>query len=451
VFVFFRAGRAGLDSYREGMQTVGKDAAPSVIAAQRVKAELAAMYAAAGRELLAPAGQKVAAAKEFDEHRRAVTEGLMTAAGNITYGDAERVPIRTMLQGLGPYEGAIAQARLLQDRGDPAFVEPLRRADALLTNTLLPAADALDRANCQALDAGYDRARRAGSGGLVGLLVSGLAALGVLVMTQAFLTRRTRRLVNPALAAATAAALGLLVALALAYAAAAGQLQRAKADCFESIHVLEQARADAYEMLASERLALLDPARAEVYSQRFRNGRDRIVTPAPGATLDALLAAVVAQRLPRLAGWEGDTEAVPRAWGALSRKELPETVKGYLAAELRNITFVGEREAAVATLRDFVAFVAGDAQVAGRAEAAQAADAVRLALAEEPGGSLRAFREYDAALGQTLEINNREFGLAVNRGFAILTPFGLTTPVVALGAALLAAAGLRPRLKEYAP
>jgi hypothetical protein len=204
-------------------------------------------------------------------------------------------------------------------------------------------------------------------------------------------------------------------------------------------------------MLAAERLALLDPARSAVYLQRFRARRDRIITPASGATLDALLAAVIAQRLPRLAGWEGDTEAIPRAWGALARKDLPETVKGYLAAELRNVTFVGEREAAVATLRNFAAFIATDAEVVGRVEVGNRADAVRLALADEPGGSLRAFREYDAALGQTLEINNREFGLAVNRGFAILTPFGLATPMVALGVALLAAAGLRPRLKEYAP
>jgi hypothetical protein len=451
VFLCFLAGRAGLSHHLEGVRTVGKDAAPSVIAAQRVKAELAGMCAAAGRELLLPAGQKGTAAKEFDERRRAATEGLMTAAGNITYGDAERVPIRTMLQGLGPYEGALSQARLLHDRGDPAFVDPLRRADALLTDTLLPAAVALDQANRQALDAGYDRARGTGTGGMFWLLLSGLVALGALVGTQVFLARRTRRLVNPPLAAATAALLALLVALGSAFATASEQLRRAKADCFESIHVLEQARADGYEMLAAQRLALLDPARAAAYAQRFRERRDRIITPAPGARIDALTAAVVAQQLPPGAGRGGDEEAVPRAWGAFARENLPQSVQGYLAAELRNITFVGEREAAVDTLRGFAAFVAADAQVAGRTEAGKRADAVRLALADEPGGTVRAFREFDAALGRTLEINLREFGLAVQRGFAALTPFGVATPVVALSVALLAAAGLRPRLKEYAP
>ncbi|MDR3635422.1 MAG: hypothetical protein P4L84_16575 [Isosphaeraceae bacterium] len=313
VFVFFLAGRAGLNHHLEGVQTVGKDAAPSVIAAQRVKAELAGMYAAAGREFLMPEGQQGAAVRELDERRRAVTEGLMTAAGNITYGDAERIPIRTMLEELGPYDAAIAQARLLHARGDAGFVDPLRRADLLLTDTLLPAADALDRANREALDAGYNRAREASSWGLAWLLLSGLAALGALVGTQVFLARRTRRLVNPALAAATVTMLAGLVTLGSAYTTASGLLRRAKADCFESIHVLEQARADGYEMLAAERIALLDPARADVYTRRIRERRDRIITPAPGDTVDGLTSSVAAQQLPSGAGRGGDDEAVPRA------------------------------------------------------------------------------------------------------------------------------------------
>jgi hypothetical protein len=450
-FVFFLAGRVGLSHHLEGVRTVGKDAAPSVIAAQRVKAELAGMYASAARELLTPTGQKEAVAKEFDERRRAVTEGLMTAAGNITYGDSERVPIRTMLQGLGPYEGAISQARLLHGRGDPGFVEPLRNADAFLNDSLLPAADALDQANRRALDAGYDRARGTASSGLAWLLSSGLVALGALIGTQVSLTRRTRRLVNPALALASVAVTVLIVALGSAFVTASSQLRRAKADCFESIHVLERARADGYEMLAAERLALLDPARAETYAKRFRDRRDRIITQAPGGTIDSLTASVVAQRLPSGAGRGGDVEGVPRAWGEFARANLPQAVQGHLASELRNITFVGEREAAVDTLRTFAEFVAADSRVAQLAAKEKRADAVSLALSDKPGGAVRAIQDFDTALGRTLKINHREFGLAVDRGFAVLTRFGVLTPMVALGVVLLASAGLRPRLKEYAP
>ncbi|MDR3635421.1 MAG: hypothetical protein P4L84_16570 [Isosphaeraceae bacterium] len=123
---------------------------------------------------------------------------------------------------------------------------------------------------------------------------------------------------------------------------------------------------------------------------------------------------------------------------------------GYLAAELRNITFVGEREAAVDTLRGFAQFVATDSRAAERAGTGKPADAVSLALSDKPGGAVRAFRTFDAALGRTLEINHREFRRAVDRSFARLTPFGVATPVVALGVALLASAGMRLRLKEYA-
>jgi hypothetical protein len=204
-------------------------------------------------------------------------------------------------------------------------------------------------------------------------------------------------------------------------------------------------------MQAAQRLALLDPARAEVYTKRFRDRRDRMITPAPGTTIDGLTADVVAQKLPLGAGRGGDEEAVPRAWGEFARANLPQTVKGHLAAELRNISFVGEREVAVETLRGFAEFVAADSRVAELAATGKRADAINLVLSDGPGGSARAFQGFDAALGKTLGINHREFKLAVDRGFIGLSPFEWATPLVALAVALLASAGLRPRLKEYSP
>jgi hypothetical protein len=448
--LFALAAFTGVRTYRHGIQTVGRDAAPSIIAAQRVKAELAGMHASAARELLVPPGQLAAAEKDFEERRRAATEELITAAANITYGDAERIPIRTMLEGLASYEGAIAQARLLHARNDPGFVEPLRQADALLTDTLLPAADALDRANREALDAGYDHARGSDTWAWVWLVLSGLVALGVLVGTQLFLARKTRRLVNPALALASVVVLAGLVTVGSSYVSASGQLQRAKADCFESIHVLEQARADGNEMLAAERLALLDPARVEVYAKRFRDRRDRLLTPAPGDTLDSLTAKVVAQKLPPGAGKGGDEEAVPRAWGELARKELPDSVTGHLAAELRNVTFVGERDVAVDTLRGFAGFVTADSRVTELAATGKRNEAIGLALGDQPGGSIRAFRAFDEPLVRTLDINHDEFGKAVDRGFVAVALREWVAVGLAAGVCLLALLGLRPRLREYA-
>ncbi len=454
------ASFAGVRAHRQGVQSLGRDAAPSIIAAQQVKTNLAAMHALAVLGLLdsqdRPGGEgasgsrngrasdNTTADRAIGTRRRGATEALMVAAGNITYGDAERVPIRAMLEGLGPYEARLAEARLLHGRGDKAFVEPLRRADGLLQNTLLPAAEALDHANRAALDAGHDQARAAAGWAWAWLLVAGLAALAVFGATQVFLTRKMRRRVNPALAAATFAVLAGLVALGSVYAKAGGQLHRAKADCFESIHVLEQARADGYDMLAAQRLALLDPVRGAVYQARFRDRAARLASPPQGMAIDALVNQVTSQRLP--AGRPGDEEAEARRWGELARQELPSDFKGHLAVELRNVTFAGEREAAVETLRAFAAFLAVDAQVQGRANKAEA---VALAVRDDPGGATRAFAGFEAALGRTLTINHAEFDRAVERGFGAVRGWDWASLGLALGIGLLATLGLRPHLREY--
>jgi hypothetical protein len=448
--LFAVAGFVGTRAHRQGMQTVGRDSAPSIISAERVKAELAAMHAAAARELLESPERRPAAEKEFLERRRGLTEALLSATANITYGDSERIPIRTMLDGLGTYEGALAQARLLHARGDAGFVEPLRRADAVLTDTLLPAADALDRANQEVLDAGYTRARRADLWAWLWLALSGLAALGALIGTQLLLARKTRRLVNPPLVTATGAVVFGFVALASAYVAAGHELHRAKEDCFHSIDVLEKARADGYKMLAAHRIFLLDPARADVYTARFRDRRDKILTPAAGETIDVLVAKVSAQKLPPGVERSSDAEAVSRAWGELARKDLPESVSGHLAFELRNITFVGERDAAVEALRGFGAFISAEARVSELTAGGKRSEAIALALADRPGSAARSFREFDNALGRTLDINHTEFDLAVNRGSAATAEKEWLAIGLAAGVCLLALLGLRPRLREYA-
>src|SRR5262245_46684735 len=77
---------ASVAGHRRGMQTIGKDAAPSIIAAQQIKASLADLHSQAANLLLGKPGQNPQAAKLYEERRREATEGILAAAGNITYG-----------------------------------------------------------------------------------------------------------------------------------------------------------------------------------------------------------------------------------------------------------------------------------------------------------------------------------------------------------------------------
>src|SRR5262249_15233918 len=77
----------------------------------------------------------------YEKRRVEATEGLLDAAGNITYGEAEKGPLRRLLNALGPYEGAVARSLVLHGRGHrEGALARHRAADRDMQAGLLPAA-----------------------------------------------------------------------------------------------------------------------------------------------------------------------------------------------------------------------------------------------------------------------------------------------------------------------
>jgi hypothetical protein len=422
---------ASVWDYRKDLKTIGDDTAPSIIAAEHIKANLADMHSHAANLLLDKPGVNVAAAKDYERRRLEVVKGLLDAATNVTYGDAERVPLQILFDKLGTYQETVAQARTLHEKGDTAYLAKYREADRVHHQGLLPAADALDRANREELDHSYRKQRAAEWGYLAVLVTIALALLAALVLTQVFLYRRMRRRLNPALLAATVLAAGFLVWILTALGAAAAGLRLAKEDAFESIHALWLARADAFDANGEESRWLLDRAQAAIHEKGFREKVTRIAKPPEGKSLTALAAEVDKLK-------------------AIDKRTLPKGFTGYLADELGNLTFPGEREAAVDTLKHFDRYVAIDDEIRKLEKDGQHAAAVALCLGSKPGQSNWAFEQFDAAVGKVIDLNLREFDAAIAQGKRRLAGLEWWAVIVATGAAALAYFGLRPRLREYA-
>jgi hypothetical protein len=416
---------AAVASHVRGMQTVGKDAAPSIIAAERIKASLADMHAQAANTLLYPPGKELSSVKMFEQRHREASEDILKAAGNVTYGEAELTPLRNLLNALGRYDAAIAQAFVLHAKGDRDFLRKQRDADRILHESLLPAATALDTANRVALDKGYKEQQLSATGWLVAVILTGGLLLAVLGVVQRFLYRRMRRLVNPALLTASVLTLGFLIWTVAALWSEEKALKVAKEDAFDSIHSLWQARADAYDANAAESLWLLDRDRAAEHEKVFLDQSARLATPPDGMPAKVLMTEVEAGRIPK-------------------------SFKGHLAEELRNITFAGEREAAVETLRTFLNYYEIDGEIRRLEKEGKHAEALALCVGEKPGESNWAFEQFDTALGRTIDLNQKEFERVVDRGLRTLNGFDLFAPVAALAVAALTYLGLRPRLREYA-
>jgi tRNA A-37 threonylcarbamoyl transferase component Bud32 len=425
VLSFLLAVRSGVDEHLASTRTVGHDTAPSILAARKIEAALADMHGNAANVLLHRPGHAKQSDAEYERRRLEATEGILEATGNVTFGEAEKGPLRRLLNGLGSYEGAVAQAVILHQRDDRAgAIAHYLRADEIVRSRLIPAADDLGGINTDALDRTYASLRTNSRMALAGVLIAGLALLGVFVTTQRVLFRRTGRGVNLGLAAGTLVTAGFLVYSSAVLAGQEGKLKRAKRDAFDSLHHLWQVRALANDANGDESRRLLDRPRAAVYEKAFRD------------------------KMARIARWPASLSEEALLDGA-ARGELPDGFEGYLADELGNVTYPGEREAAVLTLKRFLRYMAIERNLLALEAEGRHGEAVRLCLGEGADESNGAFDLFDAALVSAIAINQEEFDLTIASSTGELSRVQSLAPLAALAVALLAFFGLLPRLGEH--
>jgi len=411
--------------HRAAMQTIGKDTAPSILAAQRIKSSLADMDADAANELLGPPNAASPSSGAYDRRRVEASEALIEAAKNITYGEAELVPIETLQISTGTYEQLIQEALDFQDAGQPDLsVRYYRHASGMMNYALLPAADALDQANDSVLERTYTEESRHSLIARVFVFLIGLLTLAVLIATQVFLTRHMHRLINPFLLAATLATLWVTLYAFGSLGDEERHLKVAKEDAFTSIRALSRARAVAYVANGDESRYLLDSVHTADDEQDFFEKSRSLVNLPPSTDVQQAVAA------------------------AKSGQSTP-GFTGYLADELNNITFPGEREAAVETLAAFERYLEAVAPIWQLEREGKHQEAVALCIGRSEGQPAWAFNQFDRALLKTLAINQDAFDRSVKEGFSDVNHLEIAAAVAAAAVAILAALGLALRIREY--
>jgi hypothetical protein len=403
---------------QDAVRTVGRDTVPSIVAAEKMNVALADINTNLANAILAKDDDSKPSWRTIKEDADAAAHALITAGENVTYGLEEEGPIFTIQSNLPVYFRLIGQARS-RLQSDP--LPDLRVASDLMQQTIMPAGFALDEANFRHLTAAYDAHRTSQTAAFMALLI-GIGVLGAfLIGVQIDLTRRTRRIINLPLIAATALLALSGLYLLVAFTVANDELRAAKQDSFDSIHALWKGRAVAYDANAEESLYLLERGSLQQGHQ------------------DAFL-----QKSARLLSGPSAAEAVAQA-NARRYKDI----KGFIGDELNNITYPGEREAALELLSTFVDYMDIDRKIRDFERAGRHAEAFALCVGTQPGQSDWAFQRFDKALGKVLDINERFFASQVAGAFSYLSWIPWVVPAVALVVALLAWFGLQPRISEY--
>ena len=428
IAVVFLLARSGLSDVRGAAQTIGRDSEPSVVYARQIGLSLANMHASVANALLLGAGNDADAWSTYQQERQTVADNLVNAAQNITYA-GEKDQIQTLSENFVRYQDLVSQAAAASQAQDSSLaLASFNQADDLVHNTLFPAANELARINNDALDQSYQAHRSTGVMMAIVVVLAGMVLLGTLIATQVFLSRRTRRTFNPWLIGATVLTLALITMVATTLGAANEHLRGAKQDAYDSIYALTSARTLTYDANADESLWLVaqdDPRYETSFMSKTRQISDPWLT-------DAAL-----QSLPQYVD-----------------SQLPVPFSGYLANELNNITFVGEREAALSAASYWSKYLAIDSQIRGLERGGDHAGAVALDIGTNQGQSNWAFDTYDQYVAQLIDINQKEFDRSIQQIFSDLggaTSFGADTvlPILSVLTALLVWFGLQPRIAEY--
>jgi hypothetical protein len=417
---------------RGAMQTVGHTAAPAIAADEDISFALADMDAQAANWLLV--GRRALGSTEADagaayyRDRDLATRNLIAAS--FTTGDAARGPIGSVLTGLTTYHGYALQAELLADQGDSrAALGEYRLATDLMHHTLLPAMASVTAINVRSLDDAYAAQQPAAVRDIALVVLLGLLLLAVLVAVQRFLLRRTRRILNPGLLGATVAALLLTVGATTTLGGVAGDLHGAKQDAFDSVLALSSARATAYDANSDRSGDLLDGFRAPAYESSFL-AKSLAITGLPHSTTAATFDTALAASVKDAAG------------GTVS-------FGGYLGTAFDNLTFPGERDAALVALRAYQQYQLDERQLLAMAAGRKSGEAIAYATSVSHGSSGYDFQQFDSALQRVVGIDQAYLAAFVSESDGRLSPWTYLPPVAAAVIVVLAVAGLWPRLREY--
>ncbi|WP_042416135.1 hypothetical protein [Streptacidiphilus anmyonensis] len=427
---------------RDNWDRITQHEAPQVTDAGALYQSLTDLDAQAANQLMFGddpklAGNLATARQQYATDRTEADKDLQQATLDASGNAGAQTALAAILDGMGRYQDLAARALELDTRAnapaghpDPVALVEYRQATDLMRGRLLPAAHSLVVANDQAFEQSYTDERGALGTAGVWLLLLGGALLAALVGTQVWLAIRFRRVVNPALVAASVLVVVLLSTAGSFLDAERQDLFTARKDAYDSVVALTQARAIVADSNAAESRYVLDVDRRAQYQSDFVNDTDQILSLG-GAQLGAY-----------------DT-ALASAVAAVRQNPADIRFGGEYGREFHNITFPGEGAAAMRTLLAFQAYQADDRRIRALVAEGRLEDAIAYCTSLAPGGSNADFDAHDAALRQLIGINEQAYVSASTAGAgradsALWVQLGCVA-----GALVLLGVGVAPRLREF--
>lgn len=223
------------------------------VAAQRLYRALSDADATAASAFLTGGVEPVALRERYQADIADAAAALATVTGGGAGDQRGQSAAARLAAQLPVYAGLVETARVYNRQGVPVGGAYLREASGLMRERLLPAAEELYAAVSRQLDAARgDAAAFPWFAVLLGVLT-----IAGLVYVQRYLTRRTNRVFNIGLVAATAAAAVLVVWLGISAVLVGERLDASRDEGSAQVAQLADARIEALRARADESLTLV--------------------------------------------------------------------------------------------------------------------------------------------------------------------------------------------------
>ena len=383
------------------VRTIGDVAAPQAATAADLYFALSDMDAQVARLVLvgdadALAGTQIDALGTYRERSRQVDADLQASLTTAT-GAADRATVLALLDDLAVY-----RERVWQTLSTPSDTHGYyTQATNILHQELLPSAQRLRDASQNQLNRAYAAKSTTEGFGVALTLGLGAALVLLLLILQVWLARRFRRVLNPALLAATLITVALVVPAAVLFSVQQRWLGDARDHSLTPFLALSQARAISYDAAADTSRYLISE-RLAYYRQDFTHKSNCLVSGGscgPGG----------------------------------------ETVAGGLAAV----------SGSPQVLERWQAYQRDHERIAGLADAGNGAAAIDALTGIGRGDAAFDFSYYDAAVDQIATTRKAAFDAALHDTETLLTGWAVI-PLVAMGVViLLVPLGVRRRFAEY--
>lgn len=391
---------------------IGKDTVPSIISANHINALLADAHSNAMNAMVT---KEKSGGKFWTLYRKDMTDlhtELIDISKDNFFSDAQQKSILTIMSNLGQYEYTLGGA---VSTGAEISADQFGEANRLMQQKLLPASVALNKIYSSYLDSVYNRYIRNINAALVLMAVIALLSLIIMLGTQYYLFKKTHRIVNIGMALAAILFIVVTVYSINTLRNVRSDLYSAKHDAFDSIELLWNTRAAAYNANALESLYLLHDSTGIVQTAdtiNFNLSTSRICS-------------------------DPDT--------AVNGGEF----KGYLGDEVHNITIDSGRPALESAIDEWSKYVNIDKQIRNLEYDSKSSEAVALCVGESSGQSNFEFAQFDTALGRAVDINQTNFNSNMNLTYGTLKKFPYITLISLVLIILSCILGLKNRIEEY--